>query len=843
MKTRNKKGFTIVELVIVIAVIGILTAILVPVFINLTNKANEASDNSLVKNLNTALRMEEQTAGHKKAPTLQGAIDDLENQGYLLENLQSKSGLDLLWDQEDNQFLLNKDGVAGAKYWKIVDTLPGLDQQVYSYYAGQHFSANAVANVKYGFDAGDNEGIEKVTFENKGAAREGTIAIRTNGGTLTVNAPLDTVKHYGEAQVVTLTAVGTSSYYEHGSVNLVDIKKGRLVITNDAEAEVGTIYLTATADAYDNIILATQSESTLPEVVARESVSNPTTGEKLVVTIQTNVNENGENPTKTEEIKLYPESDVKEATNGYNVSDLGLLVVEAISSEAQTQAAEQITNEEVLEAVKETKTATIEDTITAAVKFAGGKGTQEKPYLIATAQHWNNFYQAVYDFNKEDKVAYFELANNIDLTGFEIANYAIDGEDTIYNHYMNFSLDGKDKSIIGISQLGGYQQPFPYLNDATIKNITINYNLVNMSKTLAMTYDTKGDCYFVNVTTTGELSTKADWATAFVAYAHNGGNIYYTNCSNMANLSASFGADGYVAPFGSHNGGGVHITFDKCTNYGVIMGNHVGFVGMGNDSAYTFVDTNAVKNFGKMYGANCGYFNFGNADTIKTISGVTCEVKQTSASLNAAAKHTNSVPANYGDKIYVDAIEGATVYQVEMRFAIGVYDYNSTNLANKWGGGFPRAFSLMFSNADVVDGKIDTGLYKAYICETQQDSYNGYHGTTPSYTGIWTPSGFDEEIKKYWDGDDSAVTVLSGNDDDIYLVEYNGNIFYYYNDFYYPTWYTLLSSDAQSNPETKGLTITYTITAYTANGDVLSQATLSDTFTAAQARTALGGNN
>lgn len=39
---RNKKGFTIVELVIVIAVIAILSAILIPTFVNLTDKANDA---------------------------------------------------------------------------------------------------------------------------------------------------------------------------------------------------------------------------------------------------------------------------------------------------------------------------------------------------------------------------------------------------------------------------------------------------------------------------------------------------------------------------------------------------------------------------------------------------------------------------------------------------------------------------------------------------------------------------------------------------------------------------------------------------------------------------------
>lgn len=43
MKRRNKKGFTIVELVIVIGVIGILSAILIPTFVNVTKNAEAAA--------------------------------------------------------------------------------------------------------------------------------------------------------------------------------------------------------------------------------------------------------------------------------------------------------------------------------------------------------------------------------------------------------------------------------------------------------------------------------------------------------------------------------------------------------------------------------------------------------------------------------------------------------------------------------------------------------------------------------------------------------------------------------------------------------------------------------
>ena len=64
MNTRkSKKGFTIVELVIVIAVIAILAAVLIPTFANLIRQANKSSDTQLVKNMNTILSAAEALNG------------------------------------------------------------------------------------------------------------------------------------------------------------------------------------------------------------------------------------------------------------------------------------------------------------------------------------------------------------------------------------------------------------------------------------------------------------------------------------------------------------------------------------------------------------------------------------------------------------------------------------------------------------------------------------------------------------------------------------------------------------------------------------------------------------
>ena len=54
MKKLNKKGFTIVELVIVIAVIAILAAVLIPVFSNVIEKANNSN---ITQEVNAALKL------------------------------------------------------------------------------------------------------------------------------------------------------------------------------------------------------------------------------------------------------------------------------------------------------------------------------------------------------------------------------------------------------------------------------------------------------------------------------------------------------------------------------------------------------------------------------------------------------------------------------------------------------------------------------------------------------------------------------------------------------------------------------------------------------------------
>ena len=431
-KRKFKKGFTLVELIVVIAIIAILAAVSVVSYLAFIRQANESADIQLVKQLNTSLQGDEVL--NNKRSTMHEMLGAMEENGFVVENLtKTKSGYDIVWDQTNNRFALldgeklvyGEESYKNAKtynVWKFADNVSEAEKKHYSIYLTNDFiKTNATSLTVYaGLDVGDYAGLSQINYENNGTNPvEQKVTIRTNGGSLTVKAPNDTIKHYGNAQVVTLTAVSPYSYFECGSVNLVDIKKGRLVITNNAEAEVGTIYLSSTNNAYDGIILATQSGATLPNAVTREAVTNPTTGEKLVVTIQTNVDGNGENPTKTEEIKLYPESDVKEGTNGYNVSDLGLLVVEANSNEAKEEAAAAITDEEALARVKESKVASPVTTINDFEELVSYIGKVNSGELINPVLYFPNYtYQFTHEIELNKSVSLLGVYNKTTFLGY-----------------------------------------------------------------------------------------------------------------------------------------------------------------------------------------------------------------------------------------------------------------------------------------------------------------------------------------------------------------------------------------------------------------------------------------
>ena len=97
MKKSNRKGFTIVELVIVIAVIAILAAVLIPTFTNLIKKANESSDMQAVRQMNTILSAE----GAVEKNNIFDVFDALHEAGLDAKNYKPLvKGTYFFWDDE-----------------------------------------------------------------------------------------------------------------------------------------------------------------------------------------------------------------------------------------------------------------------------------------------------------------------------------------------------------------------------------------------------------------------------------------------------------------------------------------------------------------------------------------------------------------------------------------------------------------------------------------------------------------------------------------------------------------------------------------------------------------------
>ena len=102
MRNTNKKGFTIVELVIVVAVIAILAAVLIPTFTGIIDRANLSADQKALYDMNTAIAME-------SATTLDAAIAALEKNGINASNLVPVSkGYSFIWNNETKKIELVK---------------------------------------------------------------------------------------------------------------------------------------------------------------------------------------------------------------------------------------------------------------------------------------------------------------------------------------------------------------------------------------------------------------------------------------------------------------------------------------------------------------------------------------------------------------------------------------------------------------------------------------------------------------------------------------------------------------------------------------------------------------
>lgn len=109
-------------------------------------------------------------------------------------------------------------------------------------------------------------------------AHSNGVVIRTNGGTLTIDAEKDTVNHYGNGLVLDIKAIADSSYHEYGYFPYADIKVGRIVVENGGKIETistldasETVYVDAVSNLSTDTILSSGS-NLVTNSIATENV-------------------------------------------------------------------------------------------------------------------------------------------------------------------------------------------------------------------------------------------------------------------------------------------------------------------------------------------------------------------------------------------------------------------------------------------------------------------------------------------------------------------------------------------------------------------------------------------
>jgi len=263
MQTKNlkKKGFTLVELVIVVAVIAVLSAILIPTIGCFVEQAKETNDMATVRLLNVALV--EDGAENDVPETMTEVLAAMNRKGYDIEKLNPRSTGEILWDSVNNRFLLRKDNkdlyrdnnskaTTDADLWKIVETVnengtTKTDTDItadlsdgYSHYLkGEYFTSNSLT-ITTGLDVGENISIKSISYNGTNNA-----TIRTNSfdTILTVNTGAN-VAHYGDLGELVVEKVAMSSYHEYGNVRVATLTEGNLEVMNGASINV--VKVTAT---------------------------------------------------------------------------------------------------------------------------------------------------------------------------------------------------------------------------------------------------------------------------------------------------------------------------------------------------------------------------------------------------------------------------------------------------------------------------------------------------------------------------------------------------------------------------------------------------------------------
>ena len=562
MKKTNKKGFTLVELLVVIAILAILATVAVVGYTSFQDKAYESNDRTLVAQLNKTL-----IGG--KFETAHDAFEAVRAAGFDVSKIEATAkNQEILWDMDNKEFFYSADETRNGNIWVVVSDESKIGNTYNNYYVGK-----------------DNIEALDVTKQ---------IFVYTEGeAVLSINAPKAHVEHYGDAKEIDVIAVSDTTYVENGLVSKVTIKTGRLVIA--AEAEVASVVVEKATE------VKLETGSTVSAVIVNDAT--------VKVQVETGANVDA----------IAPGNDEVKATLKDNVT--GTDNVE----------------EEVVEAP-------------IAGDFAGGLGTANSPYLIATpAQLMNisNYYEKGYK--------YFKVADGVtslDLTGVGQLN-------------LNGSFDGNGVTLVNLTT--------SLFVKVGVVGAPAEMKIANLTATV---HNTNGHALVRNIYNAGTTTFENVQLHGYIEGQYNLGSFYNYG---TANAGSSDGAD-YTVSFVNAKS---DITI-VCTT-GNAIGGMLGHGFEGEDYKLTVNMDDKSEYTGKMYTtgtATCYQVMAMCSHATYTLNGV-----ETSRYENTyPSTKLNMVTPTIGeDGYYVAPAEGADHFVVFINSQLTAYDENGEQIQNMSG--------------------------------------------------------------------------------------------------------------------------------------------------------------
>lgn len=238
---KTKKGFTLVELVVVIAVIATLSAVSIGAYFGVVNRSKQSADQQTITQINKALETDEIING--KASTPSAALEIVKEAGFDVTKLTpTYEGYSYIWNQESNRFVLtDKDNKAivgdlsTTLYynWDLVSKYSDAKTGYSVYLKGNetNVSLGTISNGYYtidkGLDTGSNTLDGGVYFNTTNTVINAVV--KTNGENFKVNSSSSTISHYGSSKLVEVESIASSSLYEYGTALGYVATKGHVV--------------------------------------------------------------------------------------------------------------------------------------------------------------------------------------------------------------------------------------------------------------------------------------------------------------------------------------------------------------------------------------------------------------------------------------------------------------------------------------------------------------------------------------------------------------------------------------------------------------------------------------